>query len=236
MLRDMLAMAVDQPSHQQPSAQPTAPQPGPPPPPTAPPPPPPPPPVMGSAGAGSAGSAGSSRGARVRTVAQHPNARVIALAVLIGFASILSSVVAWQASLSSIQASRYGSLAAQQRTRTQQIEADLRGLIDQDLRFVNLYQEHSLAARELKSQADELRATDPNSADELDVESQARSDLARALKPFFLAAGNIQINDEGTVDYDVDFVLTNLEQGNVELRELRTANTKALADQADAKA
>jgi hypothetical protein len=183
-----------------------------------------------------AGSSGPSRGARVRTVAQHPNTRVIALAVLIGFASILSSIVAWQASLSSIQASRYGSLAAQQRTRTQQIEAELRGLIDQDLRFVNLYQEHSLAARELKSQADELRASNPTAADELDLESQARADLARAIKPFFLAAGDIQLADDGTVDYDVDYVLTNLEQGNVELRELRTSNSKALADQADARA
>jgi hypothetical protein len=172
----------------------------------------------------------------VRSVAEHPNTRVIALAVLIGFASILSSVVAWQASLSSIQASRYGSLAAQQRTRTQQIEAELRGLIDQDLRFVNIYQEHSLAARELRAQADSLRDSDPTAADELDLEAQARSDLARAMRPFFLAAGNIQLADDGTVEYDVAYVLTNLEEGNVELRELRNANTKALADQADAKA
>jgi hypothetical protein len=182
------------------------------------------------------GSGGSSAGSRLRTVARHPNARVLVLAVLIGFASILSAVVAWQASLSAIQASRYGSLATQQLTRTQQIEAELRGLIDQDLRFVNLYQEHSLAARELASQADNLRTTDPTAADELDLQAQARSDLARALRPFFLAAGNIQLQDDGTVNYDVDYVLTNLEQGNVELRELRTSNAKALADQADTRA
>jgi len=172
----------------------------------------------------------------MRRVAEHPNARAVLLAVLIGFASVLSAVIAWQASLSAIQASRYGSLAAQQLTRSQQIEAELRGLVDQDLRFVNLYQEHSLAARELASQADTLRSTDPNAADELDLEAQARSDLARAMRPFFLAAGNVQLSDDGTVVYDVDFVLTNLEQGNLELRELRTSNAKALADQADTRA
>jgi len=172
----------------------------------------------------------------MRTVARNPNTRVIALAALIAFASILSAVVAWQASLASIQASRYGSLAAQQLTRKQQIEAELRGLIDQDLRFVNLYQEHILAARELKTQADNLRATDATAADELDLESQAQADLARVLRPFFLAAGDLQFRADGTVDYNVDFVLTNLEQGNLELRELRTSNTKAVADQADARA
>jgi hypothetical protein len=172
---------------------------------------------------------------RLRTYTQHPQAAAIALAVLIGFASILSAVVAWQASLASIDASRLGSLGVQQRARVQQIERDLQGLIAQDLRFVNLYQEHALAARELRSQADELRATDANAADNLDLEAQSRDDLARAIKPFFLAAGGVTLSDDGTVVYDANYVLRNLESGTVELRELSTARTRELADRSDAR-
>ena len=172
---------------------------------------------------------------RLRAATQHPQAAAVTLAVLIGFASIMSAVVAWQASVASIDASRLGSLDVQQRARVQQIERDLQGLIAQDLRFVNLYQEHALAARELRSQADELRATDANAADILDLEAQARDDLARAVKPFFLAAGGVSLSDDGTVVYDQSYVLRNLESGNVELRELSTAPTKELADRSDAR-
>ena len=77
----------------------------------------------------------------------HPQAFSVALAVLIGFASVFSAVVAWRASLASIDASRYDSLAVQQTARRGQIERELEGLIAQDLRFVNVYQEHALAAR-----------------------------------------------------------------------------------------
>jgi hypothetical protein len=65
-----------------------------------------------------------------RNAASHRLAAVT-LAVLIGFASILSAVVAWQASLASIDASRLGSLGVQQRARVEQIERDLQGLIAQ---------------------------------------------------------------------------------------------------------
>jgi hypothetical protein len=173
---------------------------------------------------------------RIRSYTQHPQAAAVTLAVLIGFASIMSAVVAWQASLSSIDASRLGSLGVQQRARVEQIERDLQGLIAQDLRFVNLYQEHALAARELRSQADELRTTDANAADILDLEAQSRDDLARAVKPFFLAAGGVSLSDDGMVVYDVNYVLRNLESGNVELRELSTARSKELADRSDARA
>ena len=150
---------------------------------------------------------------RLRAATQHPQAAAITLAVLIGFASILSAVAAWQASLASIDASRLGSLGVQQRARVQQIERDLQGKIAQDLRFVNLYQEHALAARELRLQADALRATDANAADNLDLEAQSRDDLARAVKPFFLAAGGVTLSDDGMVVYDVNYVLRNLELG-----------------------
>ena len=93
---------------------------------------------------------------RVRAFFRQPRVSAAILAILIGYASILSAVVAWRASLASIDASRYESLHVQQQARQQQIERDLEGLIAQDLRFVNVFQEHALAARELRSQADEL--------------------------------------------------------------------------------
>ena len=159
-----------------------------------------------------------------------------ALAILIGYASVFSAVVAWRASLASIEASRHESLAVQQMARVQQIERDLGGLIAQDLRFVNVFQEHALAARELRAQAEDLRASDPAEADILDLQAQAQLDLARVLQPFFLGATGPQLGEDGTVTYDVAYVLTNLEAGNVELRELRTQRTGELAARADARA
>lgn len=194
-------------------------QPSPPQSPTAPPPPPAPPPAT----------------SRLGPLFRHPQASAAILAILIGFASVFSAVVAWRASLASIDASRYESLAVQQQARRQQIERDLESLVAQDLRFVNVYQEHALAARELKTQADSLRASDPDAADVLDLQAQARLDLERVVQPFFLAATGATLGEDGTVTYDVLYVLTNLGEGNVELRELRTQRTSQLAARADAR-
>lgn len=177
----------------------------------------------------------SSQPSRVRRAAGHPEAFSVALAILIGFASVFSAVVAWRASLASIDASRYESLAVQQAARRGQIERDLEGLIAQDLRFVNVYQEHALAARELKGQAESLRESDPNSADILDLDAQARLDLARAVQPFFVAASGISLGADGIVTYDTAYVLRNLRDGNIELRELLTQRTAELAQRADAR-
>ena len=173
--------------------------------------------------------------ATLDSVVRHPQALAAALAILIGYASVFSAVVAWRASLASIDASRYESLSVQQQARVQQIERDLGGLIAQDLRFVNVFQEHALAARELKAQAEDLRASDPNEADILDLQAQSRLDLARVIRPFFLGASGAQLGEDGTVTYDVAYVLANLEAGNVELRELRTQRTAELSARADAR-
>ena len=172
---------------------------------------------------------------RARAFSRQPRVSAAILAILIGYASILSAVVAWRASLASIDASRYESLHVQQQARRQQIERDLEGLIAQDLRVVNVFQEHSLAARELRSQADELRSSDADAADVLDLEAQSRLDLARSIQPFFLGATGATLGDDGTVAYDVAFVLRNLADGQQELRELRTAQTEQLGARADAR-
>src|SRR5512132_3750711 len=61
-------------------------------------------------------------GRRLRVLLQHPERSAALLAILIGFASIMSAVIAWRASLASIDASRYDSLPVQQQARRQQIE------------------------------------------------------------------------------------------------------------------
>lgn len=173
---------------------------------------------------------------RLGRAIRHPEASVAALAILIGFASVLTAVIAWRASLASIDATRYESLAVQQQARQGQLEREIEGLVAQDLRFVNVYQEHALAARELKAQADSLRASDPATADVLDLEAQARLDLARAIQPFFQGASGITLGADGTVAYDTAYVQQNLRESNVELRVLRTQRTPELAQRADDRA
>lgn len=157
----------------------------------------------------------------------------IALAVLIGFASIFSALVAWRASLAAIDSSRLQSLAVQEQARQQQLERLLEGVVAEDERLLAVYQEHALAARELQAQADALRGNDPEAADRLDLEAHARLALARAIQPFFQGASGIYLDDAGAVVYDRAFVLRNLQAGNIELRELRPAETQVLAQQAD---
>ena len=163
----------------------------------------------------------------------HPERSAALLALLIGFASVFSAVIAWRASLASIDASRYESLAVQQQARRQQIERELEGLVEQDLRFVNVFGEHALAGRELAAQAEAMRESDPDTADRLDLQAQGESALARAVTPFFLGATGIYLAEDGSVPYDRAFVLRNLQEGNIEWRELRAQRTLELAQRAD---
>lgn len=137
--------------------------------------------------------------------------------------------------MASIDAGRYQSVAVQQQARQEQIERLLEGTVEQDLRFVAEFQEHALAARQLQAQAEALRATDSAAADALDVQAQSEEALTRALKRFFLGAGGVALDENNSVPYDKEFVLRALENGNVELRELRTSNVGNLADRAGAK-
>jgi len=156
----------------------------------------------------------------------------LGLAVVIGFTSIMSAVVAWRASVSAIDAARLSSLVVQQGARRQQLERQIEGLVAQDRRFVGAYLEHALAARELARQADELRPTDPDAADALDLQAHGERALARSLEPFF-SAGGISLTDEGTVDYDERFVTDYLRDTDPELRALDPERTLAQADRAD---
>ena len=175
---------------------------------------------------------------RFGSLIRHPERFAVLLALLIGFASVLSAVIAWRASLASIEASRYESLVVQQEARQGQIERELEATVQQDLRFITEYQEHALAARELQAQADSVREADPDVADTLDLEAQARLALARAMRPYFLGATGIELDDAGQVPYDEAFVLRNLRNGNVEWRELESTipRSNALAQRGDEKA
>jgi len=175
------------------------------------------------------------RESRLATVVRESGRSALMLALLIGYASIFSAVIAWQASLASIDASRYQSLAVQQQARREQIERELEAIVDQDRRFVAQFQEHALAARALQSQADALRASDPDAADLLDLDAHSRLAMARAMQPFFMGASGIALDESGIVPYDSAYVLRNLSEGDAELRELRTSNSAQLADRADEK-
>jgi len=157
----------------------------------------------------------------------------VVIAVLIGLSSVLSAVVAWRASLSAIEAGRYESLAVQQQARRAQLERELEGIVAQDLRLATAYREHAAAARELQQQAHDVRADDPELADELDMEAAGRRSQARSLQPFFVGQLGVALRDDGTVDYDADRVLRWLREGELELRELRPDDTLELANVAD---
>ncbi len=156
----------------------------------------------------------------------------IALALLIGYTSVLSAVVAWRASLSSIDAARYESLAVQEQARRQQLERELEGVVGQDLRLVVAFREHALAARELQAQADEVRDERRALADELDLEAQGRLALARSVQPFLVGQAGVALKGDGT-DYDPARVMRFLRDSETELRELRPEETSKLADVAD---
>ncbi len=175
---------------------------------------------------------------RFAALVRHPERFAVLLALLIGFASVLSAVIAWRASLASIDASRYESLVVQYQARQEQIERELEAIVQQDQRFLTEYQEHALAARELQAQADAVRESDAPIADILDLEAQARLALARAMRPYFLGASGVALDAEGQVPYDEAFVLRNLRTGNVEWRELESTipRTNLLAQRGDEKA
>ncbi len=175
------------------------------------------------------------RQSRVMSALRHPQGSAALLAVLIAFASVFSAVLAWRASLASIDASRYQSLAVQESARRNQLERLSEGVVAQDERFVLFFQEHALAAREFQAQADALRESDSATADILDLDAQAHRALARATQPFFLGASGIYLDDDGTVAYDRAYVLRNLRAGDTELRELRTQGTVELAERADSR-
>lgn len=157
----------------------------------------------------------------------------IAIALLIGFASVLSAVVAWRASLAAIEAGRHESLAVQQQARREQIEAELQGIVAHDLRLLAGYREHALAARELQQQANDVRSDNVELADDLDLEAQNRRALARSLQPFFLGQAGVFLHDDGTVAYEPERVLRLLRESEPELSELRPAEMLDRADAAD---
>lgn len=155
------------------------------------------------------------------------------LALLIGYTSILSAVVAWRASLSSIDAGRYESLAVQEQARLEQLRRQTESVVSQDLRLLTVYREHALAARELQKQADAIRAEDAELADDLDLEAHGRLALARAMQPFVLGQAGVFLEEGGTVAYVPDRILRLLQESNLELRELRPDETLRLANEAD---
>ena len=160
----------------------------------------------------------------------------LAVALLIGFASLLSAVVAWRASLASIDSSRLQSLAVQEQAREQQLGRELEGRLALDERLIVAYQEHILAARELRAQAERIRGTDPLMADSLDLEAHGQSALARSIRPFLYGAAWVKEDADGSVTYDRAAAMLFLRDLQTELRELQPLRTAELAQDADVRA
>jgi hypothetical protein len=158
------------------------------------------------------------------------------VAVIIAIVSIFSAIVAWRASLAQNDAQGLDIRAIQELAQVQQARQNLQALVDQDRRFVARAQEHLLAAKQLRAEADTLRATDEPRAAVLDEQAQDEDALARVLSPFFLAAGGIVLGDNDVIGYDPAYVQRNLEQNDETLRQLRPDETRANATTAHAKA
>ena len=158
------------------------------------------------------------------------------LALLIGFASVFSAVLAWRASLASIDSSRFESLAVQDAARRNQLERLIWRALSART-SASWSSSRSIPGPRVSSERrpTTLRETDPDSADILDLEAQAHAALARAMQPFFLGAGGIQLGDGGTVGYDREFVLASLRDADVELGELSTQRSVEQAQRADAR-
>lgn len=158
------------------------------------------------------------------------------VAFLIAVVSIVSALVAWRASLAQNDAQGLDIRAIQELAQVQQARQGLQSLVDQDRRFVARAQEHLLTAKQLRAEADSIRATDATRADQLDQQAQDEDALARVLSPFFLAAGGIVLGDNDQIGYDAAYVQRNLEQNDETMRQLHPDETRTSATIAHARA
>lgn len=159
--------------------------------------------------------------ARLQGLLGRDGADRTAIAIAIAIVSVLGAIVAWQASLTSEDASRLDQHGMQQLTMRLQRQATDEAKVDQDLRLLATYQGHVKAWRLLSADADSVRRSQPGLAASLDGQAQGELALARTLEPFFLVADPGLGDSAGMVAYDPQFVLANLERNDQQLNNLR---------------
>lgn len=174
-------------------------------------------------------------GARApETGARAPRRYAIVISLLMATVSIVSAVVANRAAFWSSTAGDLGGQALQEVLETQQIDDDLRTIVDGDVRLAGRYEAAAERSTQLRTQADELRATDPTIATALDIEAQGEFGVDVALWRFFRALFPT-FDAEGKLVFDPEAALAAYRAGDVRLAELARSEARASAGEANAR-
>ena len=146
-----------------------------------------------------------------------------AIPLLIAVTSIAGSVVAWRASVAAGRAADFDREATQQQLRREQIMAELRSDVSEDLRLFALYQSHQKAAVLLGRQATKTAARDPALAEQTKAASQLEGSLARLLQTALIVQFPTAVDADGNATYDKEVALAYLVENERELPLLRPA-------------
>jgi tetratricopeptide (TPR) repeat protein len=160
-----------------------------------------------------------------------PKRSAIVIALLMATVSIVSAVVANRAAYWSSTAGDMGGQALQELLEAQQIEDDLRTLVDADVRLAGRYDVAWQRSAQLQTQAAALRGTDPTTATSLDIEAQGEYGLSGALWRYFRAMFPA-FDAEGELLFDPDAALLAYRAGDVRLTELARSDARAAAGEA----
>ncbi len=160
-----------------------------------------------------------------------PKGAAIVISLLMATVSIISAVVANRAAYWSATAGDLGGQAIQEVLETQQIEDDLRSMVDADTRLIGRYDAAWKRAEQLRTQAAALRTSDPATAAQLDIEGQGEFGVDVALWRFFRATVP-SYDAEGELGFDPRAALTALRAGDVRLAELARSDARAQAAEA----
>ncbi|MET0773522.1 MAG: hypothetical protein ABWZ82_10590 [Candidatus Limnocylindrales bacterium] len=160
-----------------------------------------------------------------------PKRYAIVISLLMATVSIISAVVANRAAFWSSMAGDLGGQALQEVLEAQQIEDDLRSLVDADVRLAGRYGTTAHRSTQLQTQAAELRATDPTTAAALDLEAQGEFGVNVALWRYFRAVFPA-FDAEGEMVFDADAALAAYRAGDVRLAELARSDARASAGDA----
>lgn len=126
------------------------------------------------------------------------------IAVVIAIVAAGAAFTGWRAAMAADTAADLDQQATQLLMRRQQVVADVRGQVLQDLRLFTRYRIHVKRSVLIERAARRSRPRDPALAEALDLEARRAFELARALRAnfFYIAPGYGNRNGEVAVDAD----------------------------------
>jgi hypothetical protein len=160
-----------------------------------------------------------------------PKRFAIVIALLMATVSIVSAVVANRAAYWSSTAGDLGGQALQEILESQQIEDDLRSLVDADVRLAGRYDLAMTRSQQLQTEAAAIRGTDPVTAARLDIEAQGEYGVSSGLWRYFRAQFPTY-DAEGEMVFDAAAALTASRAVDVRLTELARSESRAAAAEA----